>query len=93
MSPPGPRPDRISAFDHVLATPVPGKGRVLSRLSAFWFERTRGIVPNHLLTAEVDQMPATLRAHDAVLRDRAMLVRRARRLDAPLPGVALALPD
>lgn len=73
--------DRISAFDHVLATPVPDKGRILSRLSAFWFDRTRGVVPNHLLTADVDQMPAAVRAHEAVLRDRAMLVRRARRLD------------
>jgi phosphoribosylaminoimidazole-succinocarboxamide synthase len=73
--------DRISAFDHVLATPVPDKGRILSRLSAFWFDRTRGIVSNHLLTAEVDQMPAALRAHAALLRDRAMLVRRARRVD------------
>ncbi len=73
--------DRISAFDHVLATPVRDKGRILSRLSAFWFDRTRGIVPNHLLTADVDQMPAAVRLHDAMLRDRAMLVRRARRVD------------
>jgi phosphoribosylaminoimidazole-succinocarboxamide synthase len=73
--------DRISAFDHVLATPVPGKGRILSQLSTFWFERTRSITPNHLITADVDAMPPGIRAHAGMLRGRAMLVRRARRLD------------
>jgi phosphoribosylaminoimidazole-succinocarboxamide synthase len=73
--------DRISAFDHILPTPVPGKGRILSQLSAFWFERTRPIIANHLITAEVDEMPAAIRAHAGILRGRAMLVRRAHRLD------------
>jgi phosphoribosylaminoimidazole-succinocarboxamide synthase len=73
--------DRISAFDHVLATPVPDKGRILSQLSAFWFERTKAIVPNHVLTTDIDAMPADVRPHAALLRGRSMLVRRARRLD------------
>lgn len=73
--------DRISAFDHVLPTPVPDKGRILTQLSAFWFERTRTIVPNHLITTDVAQMPAVLGIHAALLEGRAMLVRRARRLD------------
>ena len=73
--------DRISAFDHVLPTPVPDKGRILSQLSAFWFERTQAIVSNHLITTDLDEMPAAIRAHAAALRGRAMLVRRARRID------------
>jgi phosphoribosylaminoimidazole-succinocarboxamide synthase len=73
--------DRISAFDHVLPTPVPDKGRILSQLSAFWFERTRAIVPNHLVTADPEAMPPAIRTHAARLRGRAMLVRRARRID------------
>lgn len=73
--------DRISAFDHVLPSPIPDKGRILSQLSAFWFARTGHIVPNHLITAEVDRMPPPLQAHGSLLWGRAMLVRRARRLD------------
>lgn len=73
--------DRLSAFDHVLPTPVPGKGRILTQLSAFWFEATRGLAPNHYVTAEPARMPAALRALAAPLDGRAMLVRRARRLD------------
>ncbi|MDR7483088.1 MAG: phosphoribosylaminoimidazolesuccinocarboxamide synthase [Armatimonadota bacterium] len=73
--------DRISAFDHVLPTPVPGKGRILTQLSAFWFEATRGLAPNHYVTADPARMPARLGAMAAPLDGRAMLVRRARRLD------------
>ncbi|MDR7556037.1 MAG: phosphoribosylaminoimidazolesuccinocarboxamide synthase [Armatimonadota bacterium] len=73
--------DRISAFDHVLPTPVPDKGRVLTQLSAFWFEATRGLAPNHYLTADPAAMPAPLGALATSLGGRAMLVRRARRLD------------
>ena len=51
--------DRISAFDAVLATPIPDKGKVLNQLSAFWFERTAGIVPNHLLSIDVGSAPLT----------------------------------
>jgi phosphoribosylaminoimidazole-succinocarboxamide synthase len=73
--------DRISAFDCVLSTPIPGKGRILSQLSAFWFERTRGIIPNHLIATDPAAMPVALRAHAALLAGRAMLVRRAARVD------------
>jgi phosphoribosylaminoimidazole-succinocarboxamide synthase len=73
--------DRISAFDHILPTPIPDKGRVLTQLSAFWFEQTRAIVANHLITADVDVMPEAVRAGAGMLRGRSMLVRRARRLD------------
>ena len=68
--------DRLSAFDHVLPTPIPDKGRVLTLLSAFWFERTATLVPNHLLT--LDLRPLGLPDE---LQDRAMVVRRARRID------------
>src|SRR3979411_1582770 len=50
-------PDRISAFDYVLATGIPHKGRVLSHISLFWVDFLSDIVPNHLITAEVDQYP------------------------------------
>jgi phosphoribosylaminoimidazole-succinocarboxamide synthase len=70
--------DRISAFDHVLATGIPGKGCVLTQLSLFWFNYLNDLVPNHLLTADVDQYPAQLRPYESELRDRSMLVNRAR---------------
>ncbi len=73
--------DRISAFDHILPTPVPGKGRILTQMSAFWFDRTQAIVPNHFITTDPAKMPEVLRAHAAALDGRAMLVRRARRLN------------
>ncbi len=73
--------DRISAFDYVLGSGIPDKGRVLTQLSAFWFARTGGIVPNHVLTADVDRFPAVLAGDADQLRGRAMLVRRT----TPLP--------
>lgn len=69
--------DRISAFDHVLASGIPGKGKVLTQLSLFWFDLLKGIVPNHLVTADVKQYPAELRQYEHDLRDRSMLVKRA----------------
>jgi phosphoribosylaminoimidazole-succinocarboxamide synthase len=69
--------DRISAFDVVLPTPIPDKGRVLTGLSLFWFERTAHLVPNHLVTADVDAFPAAFREHRDELAGRSMLVRRA----------------
>jgi phosphoribosylaminoimidazole-succinocarboxamide synthase len=68
--------DRLSAFDVVMANGIPWKGKVLNRLSEFWFRFLD--VPHHLLTCDVDAMPAAVRAHADVLRDRAMLVRKAR---------------
>jgi len=67
--------DRLSAFDVVMANGIPWKGKVLNRLSEFWFGFLD--VPNHLLTCDVDAMPPAVRRHADVLRDRAMLVRRA----------------
>lgn len=69
--------DRISAFDHVLGTGIPGKGKILTQISLFWFDLVRDIVPNHLITADVDQFPASLKPYADQLRDRSMLVKRA----------------
>jgi phosphoribosylaminoimidazole-succinocarboxamide synthase len=69
--------DRISAFDYVLASGIPDKGKVLTQLSLFWFEFLKDIVPNHLVTANFDEYPATLRPYEAELRDRSMIVSRA----------------
>jgi phosphoribosylaminoimidazole-succinocarboxamide synthase len=73
--------DRISAFDYVLGSGIPDKGRVLTQLSAFWFERTRHIVDNHLVIVDASNFPPAARAHAAVLQGRAMLVRPT----TPLP--------
>jgi len=69
--------DRISAFDYVLATGIPHKGRVLTQLSLFWFEFLKDVVPNHLVTADVSRYPAEVRVHADQLRGRSMLVQRA----------------
>lgn len=69
--------DRISAFDHVLATGIPGKGKVLTQLSLFWFEFLEDIVPNHLITANVDEYPEELAGYRDELEGRSMLVKRA----------------
>jgi phosphoribosylaminoimidazole-succinocarboxamide synthase len=68
--------DRISAYDVVLADPIPDKGRVLTAFSLFWFERTRDLVPNHVLSADRASFPAPF-AEDPDLAGRALLVRRA----------------
>lgn len=69
--------DRISAFDYVLATGIPNKGKVLTQLSLFWFDLLRGIVPNHLVTADVNAYPKVLKPHAEKLRGRSMLVVKA----------------
>ena len=69
--------DRISAFDYILATGIPQKGRVLTQISLFWFDYLASIVPNHLITADVDKYPASMRKYADQLRGRSMLVRRA----------------
>ena len=69
--------DRISAFDYVLATGIPHKGRVLTQISLFWFDFLKDIVPNHLVTADVDRYPAAIRKYADELRGRSMLVMRA----------------
>jgi phosphoribosylaminoimidazole-succinocarboxamide synthase len=69
--------DRISAFDYVLATGIPHKGRVLSQMSLFWFDFLADVVPNHLITADVTQYPREVRKYADQLRGRSMLVQRA----------------
>jgi phosphoribosylaminoimidazole-succinocarboxamide synthase len=73
--------DRISAFDYVLGSGIPDKGRVLSQISAFWFERTRGIVRNHVISTDPVDYPPDARGSADMLRGRSMLVSRT----APLP--------
>jgi len=70
--------DRISAFDCILPQGIPGKGRVLTQMSLFWFGLLRDLVPNHLITASVDEFPAPLRAFRDQLEGRSMLVKRCR---------------
>jgi phosphoribosylaminoimidazole-succinocarboxamide synthase len=72
--------DRISAFDCILPDPVPGKGAVLTRLSAFWFNKFHQ-VRSHFITAEFDKFPESLKPYEQLLRDRAMIVKKA----DPLP--------
>ncbi len=68
--------DRISAFDYVLGSGIPDKGKVLTQLSAFWFERIGDLVPHHLISIDVDDFPAVAEPHREVLRGRTMLARR-----------------
>ena len=70
--------DRISAFDHVLATGIPGKGKILTQISLFWFELLGDLVPNHLISAEVSEYPAALHPYADQLAGRSMLVKRAK---------------
>jgi phosphoribosylaminoimidazole-succinocarboxamide synthase len=69
--------DRISAFDHILATGIPHKGRVLTQISLFWFDFLKDVVPNHLITADVNQYPSELRKYADQLRGRSMEVIQA----------------
>jgi len=73
--------DRISAFDYVLGSGIPDKGKVLSQISAFWFDRMLAIVPNHVLSTDVADFPGLFADDVAVLAGRSMLVRKAE----PLP--------
>ena len=73
--------DRISAFDYVLGSGIPDKGKVLTQLSAFWFGRTESIVPNHLLSVDAQNYPNDLGRHADILGGRSMLVRKT----SPVP--------
>jgi phosphoribosylaminoimidazole-succinocarboxamide synthase len=73
--------DRISAFDYVLGSGIPDKGKVLTQISSFWFARTRGIVPNHVISTAADEFPPAAAAEAGTLAGRTMLVRRT----DPLP--------
>lgn len=70
--------DRISAYDVVMADPIPGKGKVLTQISLFWFKLLGDIVPNHLISAEVDQFPEVCRQYRDQLEGRSMLVKRTK---------------
>jgi phosphoribosylaminoimidazole-succinocarboxamide synthase len=78
--------DRISAFDYVLGSGIPDKGRILTQLSAFWFEHLRDVVPNHLLSVEPAEYPAAARPYTDILQGRSMLVRPT----SPLPVECVA---
>jgi len=69
--------DRISAFDYILATGIPNKGKVLNQISLFWFEFLKDVVPNHLITADVKQYPAEIQKYADQLRGRSMVVMSA----------------
>jgi phosphoribosylaminoimidazole-succinocarboxamide synthase len=73
--------DRISAFDAILPTPIPDKGAVLTRLSAFWFQKLADVVPNHFVSVDPATYPPPLAAQADLLNGRSMLVRKAKRLD------------
>ncbi len=70
--------DRLSAFDVVMPDGIPGKGKVLTQISAFWFGMLSGIVPNHMISIDVDTFPPAVRVHADMLRGRAMLCRKAK---------------
>jgi len=78
--------DRLSAFDCVFPDPIPDKGKVLNQLSAFWFERTRSLVPNHVIATDAGAFPERLRAHAAILSGRSTLALKLRML--PIECVA-----
>jgi phosphoribosylaminoimidazole-succinocarboxamide synthase len=78
--------DRISAFDYVLGSGIPDKGRILTQLSAFWFEFLRDVVPHHMLSVNPREYPAGLAAHAETLHGRSMLVRRT--MPVPIECVA-----
>jgi phosphoribosylaminoimidazole-succinocarboxamide synthase len=88
--------DRVSAFDVVMREPIPGKGRVLTALSAFWFRHTARLVPNHLLSFATAKLPPSVSVFAASVAERCLLVRRAARIDIEcvvrgyLAGSALA---
>jgi phosphoribosylaminoimidazole-succinocarboxamide synthase len=73
--------DRISAFDYILATGIPDKGRVLTQLSVFWFDLLKDVTPTHFLTADVAEYPEAARAYSDQLEGRSMLVKRAQMMD------------
>ena len=70
--------DRISAFDVVLPTPIPDKGKILTKLTLFWLNFLKDIVENHLITANIDEYPEVLKKHREVLEGRSMIVKKAK---------------
>lgn len=72
--------DRLSAFDVVMPQGIPGKGKVLTQISAFWFEQTKDIIPNHVVSTNVDEFPAVCAPYSEDLRGRSMLVKKSQPL-------------
>jgi len=73
--------DRISAFDVILPDPIPGKGKILNQISLFWFDKMSSILPNHIVTGNVDEFPEKCKSYAPILEGRSMLVRKTE----PLP--------
>ena len=73
--------DRISAFDVIMPDPIPGKGKILTQISLFWFEIIESLLPHHLISGNVDNFPEICKPYAEILRDRSMLVKKAK----PLP--------
>ncbi|HDS01843.1 MAG TPA: phosphoribosylaminoimidazolesuccinocarboxamide synthase [candidate division Zixibacteria bacterium] len=73
--------DRLSAFDVVLPNPIPQKGEVLTKMSVFWFDYLSDVVPNHFITANIDEYPHELQKHADTLKNRSMLVKKCKRID------------
>ena len=73
--------DRISAFDVIMPDPIPGKGKILTQISLFWFEIMESLLPHHLISGNVDNFPEICKPYAEILRDRSMLVKKAK----PLP--------
>lgn len=69
--------DRLSAFDVVLPDPIPEKGKVLTKLSLFWFNQIANIIPNHVITSDVDKFPSECHKYSSILKDRSLLVKKA----------------
>ena len=69
--------DRLSAFDVIMAQGIPFKGKVLTKISEFWFDFIKHIIPNHLISTNVDEFPAQCRQYETILRGRSMLVKKA----------------
>ncbi|MDR1418381.1 MAG: phosphoribosylaminoimidazolesuccinocarboxamide synthase [Endomicrobium sp.] len=72
--------DRISAFDHIIPTLIPNKGKILHKLSMFWFDFVKDIVPNHIITGDFNSFPSALKKYE-YLKDRSMIVKKAKRVD------------
>lgn len=70
--------DRVSAFDVVLPTGIPGKGKVLTQISLFWFNMVKDIIENHIVSANVDEFPEPLRKYKDILEGRSMLVKKSK---------------
>jgi phosphoribosylaminoimidazole-succinocarboxamide synthase len=73
--------DRLSAYDRILPNGVPGRGKILTEMSVFWFAKTKGIVPNHLISANINDFPMEFREYSAQLEGRTMLCSKAKRID------------